>query len=342
MKDGQFTLNEILTQPEGWAETLEYIDGHIEELKDLQIGNYDEVLFTGCGSTYYLAQSAARLFRATTGEFAEALPGSEIWLYPETSYNPNKNTLLVAISRSGKTSETVNAVRDFRLKAKGSVLTLSGYAGEDLSGLGDINLMIEAAKEESIAQTRAFSSLFLAITAIILIWSERNAEYKSMKALPEIAKRLLNNHYQDIKNIGANLGLSRFYFLGSGVRLGLANELSLKMKEMTLSHSEAFHCLEFRHGPMAMVNESTLIIGLISKEHFEKEIAVLNEMHHRGAKVISFSEKGGDISFESGLSEIVLDVLFLPLLQALAYERSLAKGLNPDKPNNLEAVVVLT
>jgi len=341
MKDGHFTLNEILTQPEGWTETLAYIDRHKEELRDLQISNFDEVLFTGCGSTYYLAQSAARFFRGKTGEFAEALPGSEIWLYPQTSYNPDKNTLLVAISRSGKTSETINAVRDFRLNAKGKVLTLSGYAGEDLSKLGDVNLLIEAAKEESIAQTRAFSSLFLAITATILIWSEKDIEYKSMQELPAIAKRLLNNHYQYVKNIGADLKINRFYFLGSGLRLGLANELSLKMKEMTLSHSEAFHCLEFRHGPMAMVNESTLIIGLISEEHFDTEIAVLNEMHQRGAKVISFSEKGGDISFESGLSEGISDALFLPLLQVLAFERSLAKGLNPDKPNNLEAVVVL-
>ena len=77
------------------------------------------------------------------------------------------------------------------------------------------------------------------------------------------------------KEIGENLNFDRFYFLGSGIRYGLACEVNLKMKEMTLTHSEPFHFLEFRHGPMSMVNEKAVVIGMLSEKNFSHEQAVL-------------------------------------------------------------------
>ncbi|HHO56710.1 MAG TPA: SIS domain-containing protein [Trueperaceae bacterium] len=342
MDKGKFTLAEIMSQPQAWQDTLGLIDQHLNELRDIYTEGFEHFLFTGCGSTYYLAQAAAKQLTGLTNDVSEALPGSEIWLYPESSYNPDKRTLLIAISRSGKTTETIKAVEGFKKNGYGKVLTLSGYREEKLFKLGDLNLLIESAQEDSIAQTRAFSSLYLGILATILIWAKSDSEYKQLAKLPEICQGLLDNYKTKVQELGTNLRIERFYFLGSASRLGLANELSLKMKEMTLSHSEAFHCLEFRHGPMSMVNSSTLIIGLISLSHFDKEMAVLNEMREQGANVLSLAEEGADINFHSGLNENMSDILFLPLLQILAFERSLAKGLNPDRPNNLEAVVVLS
>jgi glutamine---fructose-6-phosphate transaminase (isomerizing) len=113
------------------------------------------------------------------------------------------------------------------------------------------------------------------------------------------------------------------------------------MKEMTLSHSEPFHFMEFRHGPKSMVNENTLMIGLVSEENYSQEQAVLNDMKKQGAYILSLSESRADILLESKIPEVIRNALYLPVIQLLAYERSMAKGLNPDKPNNLDAVVVL-
>jgi glucosamine--fructose-6-phosphate aminotransferase (isomerizing) len=113
------------------------------------------------------------------------------------------------------------------------------------------------------------------------------------------------------------------------------------MKEMTLTHSEPFHFLEFRHGPMSMVNKKAVVVGLISESNFSHEKAVLNEMQALGGKIVALGESGVDIAFESGIPESVRGVLYLPVLQLMAFYRSLAKGLNPDRPNNLEAVVKL-
>ena len=92
-------------------------------------------------------------------------------------------------------------------------------------------------------------------------------------------------------DLGANLALDRFYFLGSGIRYGLACEANLKMKEMTLTHSEAFHFLEFRHGPMSMVNSETAVIGLLSDANRVHEMAVLERNEGASAPPPSASQK---------------------------------------------------
>lgn len=118
------------------------------------------------------------------------------------------------------------------------------------------------------------------------------------------------------------------------MRYGLASELSLKMKEMTLSHSEPFHFLEFRHGPKSMVNKRTLIIGLGSQAQAAQEAAVVREMRDLGAQAIVLSEDQAEadhaVAFASGLPEEVRGVLYLPVLHLMAFERALAKDLNPD------------
>jgi glucosamine--fructose-6-phosphate aminotransferase (isomerizing) len=110
---------------------------------------------------------------------------------------------------------------------------------------------------------------------------------------------------------------------------------------MTLTHSEPFHFLEFRHGPMSMVTKSAVLLGLLSEKNFSHEQTVLNEMQARGANILSLAETDASVVFKSGIPENLRAVLYLPVLQLMAYHRSIAKGLNPDHPNNLSAVVTL-
>jgi glucosamine--fructose-6-phosphate aminotransferase (isomerizing) len=101
------------------------------------------------------------------------------------------------------------------------------------------------------------------------------------------------------------MNLDRYYFLGSGPRYGLACEVNLKMKEMTLAHSEPFHFLEFRHGPMSMVKDTAIVIGLLSQVKRNFEQAVLEELAQLGARVLSIGKSETDISFGSNLPESI-------------------------------------
>jgi glucosamine--fructose-6-phosphate aminotransferase (isomerizing) len=113
------------------------------------------------------------------------------------------------------------------------------------------------------------------------------------------------------------------------------------MKEMTLTHSEPFHFLEFRHGPMSMVNRNTVVVGMLSDAQRAHEAKVLSEMEKLGGTVAGLGESEADVVFESAVPESVRGVLYLPVLQLMAFHRSIAKGLDPDRPKNLTAVVQL-
>ncbi len=336
---GGYTFEEIMSQPVAWQETLTYLGAHTDALAGFEPQSFDEVIFTGCGSTYYLALAAAALLQELTGVSASALPASEVWLYPASAYRASANTLLIAVSRSGTTTETVRAVESFKAKGAGKTLTLSCYPEGTLASLGDLNLVLSAGQEKSVAQTRAFSTLYLATVFLAHHWAPTSDA--ALSELPDVCTHLLTHYAPLAERLGKDMGLERFYFLGSGPRYGLACELSLKMKEMTLSHSEPFHFLEFRHGPQSMVTDKTLLIGLVSEANGDKERAVLSEMQARGAQVLTIAEKDADVTFTSGLTEAVRNPLYLPVVQLLAFHRSRAKGLNPDRPNNLEAVVML-
>ncbi len=329
------TYTEIKSQTAAWAQALDMTRAATLP----NPADYEQVIFTGCGSTYYLSLAAAALYQELTGRPARAIPGGELLLNNKTILTSAK-TLLVAISRSGTTTETVRAAEQFKRERRGELLVISNY-DEVLSKPADFQILIEKGQEESVAQTRSFASMYVAVTAFCARAAGRDDLLTAMEKLPEAGDRLMGRYEAQAKSIGENLSFDRFYFLGSGIRYGLACEVNLKMKEMTLTHSEPFHFLEFRHGPMSMVSERAVVLGLRSDVNAAHEQKVLDEMRAKGGTILSLAEADADIAFESGIPEPARAVLYLPVLQLMAYHRSIAKGLNPDRPNNLTAVIKL-
>ncbi len=338
---GQYTVEEIFSQTVAWAGALREVAAKKNELLKILTEKYQQVIFTGCGSTYYLSLAAAPLFQSQTGLICRAVPAGELVMNPQTIYDPTEKILLFAISRSGSTSETVKAVRYFKENSAGKVISITNYDDRPLPELSDLTFCISDGQEKSVAQTRSFSSMFITATAAAMIASNNESRFDEMHKLPEIGRVLMDKYHHYAKEIGENLDFDRFYFLGSGHRYGIACEANLKMKEMTQTHTEPYHFLEFRHGPKSMVNEKTAIIGLLSESKRNYEEKVLREMQDLGASIVSLAENDGDISFESGLAESTRTILYLPLLQIMAYYRSLAKGLDPDNPKNLSSVIYL-
>jgi glucosamine--fructose-6-phosphate aminotransferase (isomerizing) len=341
MEKGHFTRQEIHSQPEAWTAALKELDKTRRSILDLDPARrYGQIIFTGCGSTYYLSLAAAALTQDLTGHPARAFPASELWLYPRCSYVDGK-TLLVAVSRSGETTETLRACEGFLSQERGDLLTVSCYGDMPLARMGNINIVLPSGQEQSVTQTRAFSTLYLGMVALACLWAGRVDLFASLSKLPEVGTRLLKNYASLAAELGRDTTIDRFYWLGSGSRYGLACELSLKMKEMSLSHSEPFHFMEFRHGPKSMVTPSALTIGLLSTINGQKEAAVLEDVKALGGGILAIAETGSEVQFESGLDEAVRNILYLPIGQMIAFERSISKRLNPDRPNNLDTVVKL-
>jgi len=348
---GQYTFEEITTQPTAWAQALADVKGKATAIQALfSEHEFEEVLFTGCGSTHYLSLAAAQAFQGLTGVRAWGLPASELLLFRESSYGP-RETLLVAVSRSGETTETVRAVQAFREERSAPVVVITCYPGSPLARAAtgtSILLVARQGQEKSIAQTRSFSSMLVAAQGFAGAVKNSLPYVKALEGLPLIGNWLLQEKAALAQQLGEEMAWRRFFFLGSGPNYGIACEAMLKMKEMSLSHSEAFHFMEFRHGPKSMVDESTLVVGLISEGGREQQIAVLRETQELGATILALADYDFGlqdfahvVAFESGTSDWARGVLYLPVLQLMAYYRAMAKGLDPDRPTHLEAVVKL-
>ncbi|MBN1963118.1 MAG: SIS domain-containing protein, partial [Anaerolineae bacterium] len=301
---------------------------------------------TGCGSTYYLAEFAAALMQRQAGIRCRAYPGSELALFPATGFTPPARTLLIAISRSGETTETIEAVQLFKARYDGQTMLIGCYSESTLAQLTDLTLIIDSAREESIAQTRSFSSMALVVQALAGLFSGADL---ALDGLPGVAARLIERYGGLAEALGYSPEIVRFFFLGSDVLYGLACEAMLKMKEMSLSYSEAYHMLEFRHGPMSMVDDQTLVVGLLSDAAYRHEVAVLRDMKTRGAQVLALAEQdhgelaelGHVVALESGLPAAARAIAYLPVLQLMAFHRAIRNGQDPDHAGNLNAVVVL-
>ena len=335
------TWREIQSQPQVWPRVLDSMQEQSAALRAFfDDGRFEALVVTGCGSTYYLALAAATVLQTLTGLPTRGAPASELWLDGDAVFARDQRTLLIAVSRSGETTETQRAVAAFRARGAGAVLTLSCYPGRPLSLMGDFNLLFPAAQEESVAQTRAFSSLYLATVALTALWAGRPDLLRELALLPAAAQTILDESQLLAQRLARDPELKRVFFLGSGARYGLACELSLKMKEMSLSDSEPFHFLEFRHGPQSMAGPEALVVGLLSQTNRAQEQTVLDEMRAHGATVVGIGP-GGDVAFTVDASDLARGALYLPFGQMLAYERAVWRSLDPDRPHNLDAVVRL-
>jgi len=349
MARGSYTWEEIVSQPQTWRATLDAFATQKAALESfLSQAAFDQILVVGCGSTHYLAQTAAATLSACTGIPSRAFPSSEMLLFPKMV--PNSRTLLLTVSRSGTTTETLWASDRFQKAKLGPVLAVTCYPESPLAQQADFSLVTPAGQEQSIAQTRSFTSMLILTQALVATLADDSEKLERLRRLPDALEDLVLRFENLPQQLGDDRDIERFFFLGGGPLYGLANEAMLKTKEMSLSYAEAYHPMEFRHGPMSMVDEHTLVVGFLSDSGLAKELRVLEDMQRLGGRTLAlietasaFSDWRADhvIELRSGLDEWERGPLYLPLLQRLAYHRAIAKGLSPDRPHNLTAVVEL-
>lgn len=329
-----FTRTEIQTQADAWQNALDVLLAQQENLQNLWTNaNADSLIFTGCGSTYYLALTAANLAQAQTGIMARGVPASELLLHPESLYPAKANPMFIAISRSAATTETIQAAQAFRQGYPDRpIVVISCYDDRALNQAATLNLGIPAGQEISVAQTRSFSSMLVMAEGVAKVWGGQSSLHE-----PLLGHEFVQHASAFAETYADPTRFSRYFYLGSGPRYGLACEAMLKMKEMSLTHAEAFHPMEFRHGPKSMVDEQTLVVGLLSEAGYAEEKAVLDEMRQLGATTITISpHRNANLTVPKNQL-----VHYLPPLQWLAYHRAIKKALDPDRPRHLEQVVQL-
>lgn len=325
---------DILTQVQTWQASLGQIEAGVERFRAVvRPEQLDTVLVTGCGSSYYLAQAVAGAAWAA-GIRAVAVPSSDVLL---GRVDPGRISLAVGLSRSGETTEVVQAIRKMRAKGVPTV-GLSTRGGSELLDAATVAVALPEGKEQTIVMTKSFSTLLLGAVALlegVQGGSTVVNAIRGMGSLPSTAFAAITATVGD--------AYPHYVFLGSGPFYGTAGEAMLKMKEMAYVWSEAYHPLELRHGFESTVDANTLVVLLASSDQaiLAMERPIVSEMEQLGAKTLILEAPPDADLVAPGFRDAIAAIATVPYLQYLAWAQCLASGVDPNTPRHQTPVVKL-
>ncbi len=357
-----FMLKEIHEQPQAVRDTIQSylneqgeIDFSAASLDDAFLKQLERIYFVACGSAYHVGAAAKYVIEAMTD-----LP-VEIDLASEFRYRDPKlvkNSLVVVVSQSGETADSLAALR--LAKDKGvPVLGIVNVVGSSIARESDYLLYTYAGPEISVATTKAYSAQL----AAVYLLSTKLAQVRGcideqrcraligeLQALPEKIQRVLEDKERIQWFASKYANAHDIFFIGRGLDYAISLEGSLKMKEISYIHSEAYAAGELKHGTISLVEDGTLVIGVATQQAlFEKTVSNLVEVKSRGAYLMGLT------SFGSYAIEDTVDfAVYVPKtepffaaslavvpLQLMGYYVSVAKGLDVDKPRNLAKSVTV-
>lgn len=337
-----------MTQVESWRKVYSDVAGK-KASSDLNIfsDDYDEIIFFGCGSSYNLSQSASFFTKSLwDGKSCLALPSSELLVNTNTYINKDKKYLIVGFSRSGETTESINAVKKLQGRKNITSLTFSCKEGSTISSFSDSHFLCRGAVEKSIVMTVSFSAMLFAY-CLMLAKSFNNKEMlNEFKYLIDYLDENISNLFGDIESYLDKNNFSSYFVLGSGFNYGLAVEADLKMKEMSQTPSYSYHLYEFNHGPKSLLDkESFCLILTLGKNLFKNE-EVINEILNLGSKVMVIGSRNINEADDKNINYLLYDSDFkfdiiksfinIPVFQILAYIKTMKESLDPDRPKNLD------
>ncbi|WP_254538894.1 glutamine--fructose-6-phosphate transaminase (isomerizing) [Halomarina litorea] len=350
-----YMLKEIHTQPEALRGTLsgriEDGDVTLEEFPEGTFEGIEQVHLVACGTSFHAAKCGARqLVRA-------GIPASTFRASEYHDLQPvDERTLVVAVTQSGETADTLSALRRAE-EAGASTVALTNVVGSTVSREADDTLYIRAGPEIGVAATKTFTSQVAALTLLthrLAADLERGtvredaAEFLAeLEALPDRIEDLLGRtRASDVSE--SNMGRDAYFFIGRDFEYPVALEGALKFKEITYEHAEGFASGELKHGPLALVTPDATIFALLTGDRGEETRKNAEEARTRGARVIAVAPEGMDVG------EMADDVLRVPdthpdlagllanvQLQLVSYHTAYGLGREIDKPRNLAKSVTV-
>ena len=356
-----FMLKEMYEQPKAITDTFSprIKDGKIviEELNmsDEEIMNIQKITIVACGSAYHTGVTSKYVF-----EGLARIP-VEVDLASEFRYRDpilDEGSLVIVISQSGETADTLAALRESR--ARGArVLGIVNVVGSSIAREADNVMYTWAGPEIAVATTKAYSAQLIALYLLAMKFAHVRGKLddagladmlEDMKSLPAQVEMLLNNKERIQRFANRYLAAKDIFFIGRGIDYAISMEGSLKLKEISYIHSEAYAAGELKHGTISLVEEGTLVASVLTqKELYKKMISNMVEVRTRGAFVMAVTMEG-NVEVEKTADYVVYipetnkyftNSLAIIPLQLFGYYVAVGKGCDVDKPRNLAKSVTV-
>lgn len=356
-----FMMKEIHEQPKAVEDTLRSVctDGSIDlektGLTKEAVASFRQIWVIGCGSAYHVGVAAQYVL-----EDLAKIP-VRVELASEFRYRDPlvpENTLVVIISQSGETADSLAALR--KAKEQGAkTLAIVNVVGSTIAREADFVFYTLAGPEIAVATTKAYSAQLLAVYTLAIAFAQDRGQLtddqaaalvRELESLPGKMERLLEDEARIQWFASKQIAAKDIFFIGRGLDYAISLEGSLKMKEISYIHSEAYAAGELKHGTISLIEPGTLVVGVLTQQKlYEKTLSNLLECKTRGAYLMALTTYG-NYSMEDNADFVLYipktDPHFAPSLaviplQLLGYYVSVAKGLDVDKPRNLAKSVTV-
>lgn len=343
-----YMLKEINEQPVVLEKTLnKYLD-NLDLIPD--ISGYEVIHIVACGSAMYAGMVAKYLFEEKANKHVEVEVASE---YRYRNINYDRKTLVILISQSGETADTIAAMR--YAKSKGAMtLAIVNVKTSTIARETDYKLFIEAGEEIAVATTKAYllQVALLSLVALKLAYDKKiiediNKYIEEFRLIPKLVKEVIDK--EDVyKKIAKEVyERDNSFFIGRKIDYAYCLEGSLKLKEVSYIHSEAYQAGELKHGTISLINKDMPVFGILTdKDIYEKTLSNIKEVESRGAKTIIITTN--DLITNNNLEVVVPStsvftqgLVVVPTLQLIAYYTALLRGCDIDKPKNLAKSVTV-
>ena len=357
-KDGyeHFMLKEMYQQPgiiEEFLQNTSQFDEFI--ISDNELEKFDKLHIVACGSAYHVGITSKYVIEEMSRISVEVDLASEF-----RYRNPilDKNTLVLAISQSGETADTLEALR--QAKERGcKVLSIVNVMGSSIAREADYVIYTMAGPEIAVATTKAYSAQLVAMYLFaiklgkvkkILSETQISDMMKELNALPRKMEELLMHKEKLQKFANRYIGAKDIFFMGRGIDYAISLEGSLKLKEISYIHSEAYAAGELKHGTISLIEEGTLVLAVLTQPKlYAKTISNMVEVKARGAFVLAITseenkeiEKTADyVVYIPKTNPLFANSLAIVPLQLFSYYVAVGKGVDVDKPRNLAKSVTV-
>ena len=356
-----FMLKEMNEQPKAITDTfsprikegkivIEELNMSAEEIQDI-----DKIMIVACGSAYHTGVTSKYVF-----EGLARIP-VEVDLASEFRYRKpilNERTLVVVISQSGETADTLAALRESK-KQGARVLGIVNVVGSSIAREADNVMYTWAGPEIAVATTKAYSAQLIALYLLAMKFAYERGQMKDevlqemledLKALPSQVEMLLNNKSKIQRFANRYLAARDVFFIGRGVDYAISLEGSLKLKEISYIHSEAYAAGELKHGTISLIEEGTLVAAVLTqKELYKKMLSNMVEVSTRGAFVLAVTNEGNTeveraadyVVYIPETNRYFTNSLAIIPLQLFGYYIAVGRGCDVDKPRNLAKSVTV-
>ncbi len=356
-----FMIKEIHEQPEAFNKTLanRIQDGKVVmdefSLTKESVEKFKMIYIVACGTAYHAGLVGKTYLERTLG-----LPVF-VEVASEFRYrNPmiDESTLVIFISQSGETADTMAALREAKKKGA-KTLAITNVVGSALSREADEVTYLHAGPEISVASTKAYTTMLVSLCLVALYLGDMTGRFDeaeaktviaSLKTLSEMAKTLLTEEkIATLAKLGKGLEkVDNLFYIGRGLDWAVAQEGALKLKEISYIHAEAYAAGELKHGTLALITKETPVIAIaLQKSTYDKAMSNIEEVVAREASVILFVEEGRDIHMKAPTiyipqaDDMILPILSAIPLQILAYYTAKARKCEIDQPRNLAKSVTV-